>query len=40
MVTSYAMRGQHGMIGIIGPLRMDYAYNTVALDLIADLFRS
>lgn len=40
MVTSYALRGQRGAIGIMGPLRMDYAYNTVALDLIADLLRS
>lgn len=40
MVTSYALRGQRGTIGIMGPLRMDYAYNTVALDLIADLLRS
>lgn len=40
LVTSYALRGQRGVIGIMGPLRMDYAYNTVALDLIADLLRS
>ena len=40
MVTSYTLHGQCGVIGIMGPLRMDYAYNTVALDLIANLFRS
>ena len=40
MVTSYALRGLTGAIGILGPMRMDYAYNTVALELVADLLRS
>jgi transcriptional regulator of heat shock response len=40
MVTSYALRGSEGVIGILGPMRMDYAYNTVALELVADLLRS
>jgi len=40
MVTSYALRGLRGAIGILGPMRMDYAYNTVALELVADLLRS
>lgn len=40
MAMAYTIRGQRGAIGIMGPLRMDYAYNTVALDLIADLLRS
>jgi transcriptional regulator of heat shock response len=40
MVTQYAIRGEHGAIGILGPMRMDYAYNTVALELAADLLRS
>lgn len=40
MVTSYKVRRQEGVIGILGPMRMDYAYNTVALDLVADLLRS
>ncbi len=40
MVTEYRVRDQRGAIGILGPLRMDYAYNTVALDMAADLLRS
>lgn len=40
MVTQWNLRGQKGAIGIVGPMRMDYAYNTVALELITDLFRS
>lgn len=39
MVTKYHLRGQDGAIGILGPMRMDYAYNTVALDLVAGLLR-
>jgi transcriptional regulator of heat shock response len=40
MVTEYALRGNRGVIGILGHLRMDYAYNTVALELVADLLRT
>jgi transcriptional regulator of heat shock response len=40
MVTSYSLRGEKGAIGILGPMRMDYAYNTVALDLVAGLLRA
>ncbi|MDD4319385.1 MAG: hypothetical protein PHW10_03620 [Candidatus Peribacteraceae bacterium] len=40
MVTEYQLRGRKGVVGILGPLRMDYAYNTVALELVADLLRS
>lgn len=40
LVTEYSLRGETGHIGIIGPMRMDYAYNTVALELVADLLRS
>ncbi|MFH0770914.1 MAG: hypothetical protein V1926_06100 [Candidatus Peregrinibacteria bacterium] len=40
MVTAYSVRGQAGAIGVLGPMRMDYAYNTVALTLVADLLRS
>ena len=40
LVTAYNIRGQKGAIGILGPMRMDYAYNTVALELAADLLRS
>ncbi len=39
MLTSYTVRGTQGAIGILGPMRMDYSYNTVALDLIADMIR-
>ena len=40
MVTAYAVRDFRGVLGILGPMRMDYAYNTVAIDLVADLLRS
>jgi transcriptional regulator of heat shock response len=40
MVTEYSLRDHRGAIGILGPMRMDYAYNTVALDLMTDLLRS
>lgn len=40
LLTAYRVRDARGVIGVIGPLRMDYAYNTVALDLVADLLRS
>ncbi len=40
MITRYRLRDHEGVIGILGPMRMDYAYNTVALDLAANLLRS
>ncbi len=40
IVTEYVVRGQKGVIGILGPMRMDYAYNTVALELAVDLLRA
>ncbi|MCA9370705.1 MAG: heat-inducible transcription repressor HrcA, partial [Candidatus Peregrinibacteria bacterium] len=40
MLTSYTVRGTTGAIGILGPMRMDYSYNTVALDLVADMIRN
>lgn len=40
MVRAYSLRGEEGTIGILGPLRMDYSYNTVALELAADLLHS
>lgn len=40
MVTEYTVRGLSGAIGILGPMRMDYGYNTVSLDMVADLLRS
>lgn len=39
LVTKYHLRGQVGAIGILGPVRMDYAYNTAALDMVAGLLR-
>lgn len=39
MLTEYKIRDQRGVLGILGPMRMDYAYNTVALDLVANLLR-
>ncbi|PIR48577.1 hypothetical protein COU80_02600 [Candidatus Peregrinibacteria bacterium CG10_big_fil_rev_8_21_14_0_10_55_24] len=40
VVKEYCVRSEQGVIGILGPMRMDYAYNTVALDLVADLLHS
>ncbi len=40
LVKQFQLRGERGVIGILGPMRMDYAYNTVALELVADLLRS
>ena len=40
MVTGYKVRDFKGVVGILGPIRMDYAYNTVALELVSDLLRS
>ncbi|PIP65333.1 hypothetical protein COU77_02915 [Candidatus Peregrinibacteria bacterium CG10_big_fil_rev_8_21_14_0_10_49_16] len=40
IVTQYSMRGHRGALGIVGPMRMDYAYNTVALECVSDLLCS
>ncbi len=37
IVKKYRVRDSEGVIGILGPLRMDYAYNTVALDMVSEL---
>jgi transcriptional regulator of heat shock response len=39
IVREYKLRKHSGVLGILGPMRMDYAYNTVALELVADLLR-
>lgn len=39
MVTRYKVRDYVGAIGILGPVRMDYEYNTVALEMAASLLR-
>lgn len=39
IVTQYTVHSEVGAIGILGPMRMDYAYNTVALELVADMLR-
>lgn len=39
LVTKYTVRGETGAIGILGPMRMDYAYNTTALNMVVDLIR-
>ena len=39
LLTRYKLRDEPGVIGIIGPMRMDYAYNTAALELVCDLLR-
>ncbi len=40
MVTGYRVRDHRGALGVIGPMRMDYAYNTVALEMVAGLLRA
>lgn len=40
MATSYRLHDHRGVVGILGPMRMDYGYNTVALDMVAGLLRS
>lgn len=40
MLKAYSLRGYTGIIGIMGPMRMDYAYNTIALELVSDLLQS
>ncbi len=40
IVRQYRLRGNRGVLGILGPMRMDYGYNAVALDLVADLLNS
>ncbi len=37
IVRRYRVRDSEGVLGILGPLRMDYAYNTVALDMVFEL---
>lgn len=39
MLTSYRVRDQRGVLGILGPVRMDYAYNTAALEMVAGLLK-
>lgn len=39
LVTKYRVRDQVGAFGVLGPTRMDYAYNTAALDMVASLIR-
>lgn len=39
LITKYRVRDEEGSIGILGPVRMDYGYNSVTLDMIASLIR-
>lgn len=39
IVTEFSIRGQKGAIGVLGPMRMDYGFNTVALELVASMLR-
>lgn len=39
LITKYRVRDFTGAIGILGPIRMGYGYNTVALDMVAGLLR-
>lgn len=40
LITRYSVRGEEGVIGILGPMRMDYAYDTVALEMVSDLLKA
>lgn len=40
LVKCFSVRGEKGQIGVLGPMRMDYAYNTVVLEMVTDLLRS
>lgn len=40
LLKRVTLRGQPILVGILGPMRMDYAYNTVALELVTDLLRT
>lgn len=40
LVKKYSVRGEEGVIGILGPMRMDYGYNSVALELVSDLLEA
>lgn len=40
LVKRCMVRGEEVLMGILGPMRMDYAYNTVALELVSDLLRT
>ena len=40
ILTSFRVRDEDGVIGIIGPMRMDYAYDTTALAMVTDLLRA
>jgi len=40
IVTDYNYDGHHGVIGLLGPKRMPYAYNTAVLKQVRDLFEN
>ena len=39
LVRGYNLRGSEGAVGILGPMRMDYGYNTTALECAGDLLQ-
>lgn len=39
LVKRFSIGGEEGVVGILGHMRMDYAYNTAALELVSDLLR-
>jgi len=39
MATKYKTKGYEGIIGILGPMRMNYAYNNIALEYAAEMIR-
>lgn len=40
IVRNYQLRDFSGVIGVLGPMRMDYGYNTVALECVCELLDS
>lgn len=39
VITAFSFRKNKGAIGVLGPMRMDYALVTVTLDMVASLLR-
>lgn len=39
MATRYKTKGYEGIIGVLGPMRMDYAYNDIALEYAVEMIR-
>jgi transcriptional regulator of heat shock response len=36
LIKDYRLRGERGTVGVLGPMRMDYAYNAAALEMASE----